>query len=297
MGNQFFKGHRDTMKTLFCFALCIISAFSAVPKAHYPKGFYNVNPMQMSMKPFRKPVGVLNNGMGGKIVGGSNAKRGEFPWQVSWRQFGSHSCGGSILNENWVLSAGHCCEGILGSGDVVAGGVDIYLPEGVEQHKSITKFKNPDYDSATINNDVCLLKVDSPFEFNDEIGPVPVDTNMEWAADATFTVSGWGTKSEGGLVSEKLQKVNVPHVMPEQCQSNYASSGYDITDGMICAGEAGKDSCQGDSGGPLVAQTENGPVLVGVVSWGIGCARDGYPGVYARVAKYADWIATTISNN
>ena len=62
-----------------------------VPKAHYPKGFYNVNPMQMPMKPFRKPVGVLNNGMGGKIVGGSNAKRGEFPWQISWRQFGSHS--------------------------------------------------------------------------------------------------------------------------------------------------------------------------------------------------------------
>ena len=58
-----------------------------------------------------------------------------------------------------MLSAGHCCAGIIGSGDVVAGGIDIYLPEGVEQHKKITKFSHPDYDSGTINNDVCLLKV------------------------------------------------------------------------------------------------------------------------------------------
>ena len=106
-----------------------------------------------------------------------------------------HRCGGSILNENWVLSAGHCCEGIIGSGDVVAGGVDIYFPEGVEQHRSITKFKNPDYDSGTIDGDFCLLKVDKPFEFNDEIKAIGLDSNLNWEDGSVFMVSGWGTKS------------------------------------------------------------------------------------------------------
>ena len=99
------------------------------------------------------------------------------------------------MNENWVLSAGHCCEGIIGSGDVVAGGIDIYLPEGVEQHRKITKFKNPDYDSSTIDNDVCLLKVGEPFEFNDEVQPIGLDTKLDWEADTFFMVTGWGTKS------------------------------------------------------------------------------------------------------
>ena len=85
-----------------------------------------------------------------------------------------------------------------------------------------------------------------------------------------------------------MQKVCVPFVTPEICKSYYGSN--DITDGMICAGEEGKDSCQGDGGGPMV---DHAGKQVGVVSWGIGCALAGYPGVFARVSYYADWISST----
>ena len=81
----------------------------------------------------------------------------------------------------------------------------------------------------------------------------------------------------------------------ETCNEDY--SGYDITDKMICAGQKGKDSCQGDSGGPLVAYKDGSPVLVGVVSWGVGCALEGYPGVYARVSAFVDWINQTIEKS
>ena len=91
-------------------------------------------------------------------------------------------------------------------------------------------------------------------------------------------------------------KVEVPYVDEQTCEDDY--TGYEITELMICAGEKGKDSCQGDSGGPLVAyDAENSPVLVGVVSWGIGCAYEGYPGVYARVSAFVEWISQTIERN
>lgn len=71
------------------------------------------------------------------------------------------------------------------------------------------------------------------------------------------------------------------------CAADYAGGDYEVTETMICAGEKGKDSCQGDSGGPLAS---NG-TLVGIVSWGLGCAREGYPGVYTNVAYFKDWLA------
>ena len=103
--------------------------------------------------------------------------------------------------------------------------------------------------------------------------------------------------SSGGSISNDLLKVEVPFVSTDDCNQSYNGNGYSITDGMICAGEKGKDSCQGDSGGPMVANVNGTSVLVGVVSWGIGCAQEGYPGVYARVANYIDWIEETMANN
>lgn len=105
---------------------------------------------------------------------------------------------------------------------------------------------------------------------------------------ASFVVSGWGTTSEGGSLPSTLRQVTVPYVNDGDCSDAYGS-GNIFGDVMICAGEGGKDSCQGDSGGPM---TYNG-VHVGIVSWGYGCARPQYPGVYAQTDAFLDWISSS----
>merc|ERR1711874_694590 len=177
---------------------------------------------------------------------------------------------GSILNENHVLTAAHCCEGVSSSYDIVGGEHIRNKDDGSEQRMEIRRgITHPDYDDNNVDNDVCVLELEGTFSFDTYVAPVSLDTT-------------------GGSTSNILQKVSVPFVTPESCKNSYGSN--DITDGMICAGEKGKDSCQGDSGGPMV---DSAGKQVGVVSWGIGCALAGYPGVYARVSTYADWISST----
>lgn len=246
----------------------------------------------------QRPLPAFNRGIGGRIVGGTEAQLGEFPWQVSWQRQGfgsySHSCGGSILNENWILTAAHCCAGIY-DGKIVAGGIKLRTNEGIEQERNYVEFIHPEYDSRGTNNDVCLLKLEQPLQLGDTIDSIKLNNESQVEKGPSFVVSGWGTTSAGGSISETLLKVEVPYVDEKTCEEDYA--GYEITETMICAGEKGKDSCQGDSGGPLVSFHQEEPVLVGVVSWGIGCAYEGYPGVYARVSTFVDWIHQTIEKN
>merc|ERR1712172_427605 len=102
------------------------------------------------------------------------------------------------------------------------------------------------------------------------------------------TVTGWGTLSSGGSQPTVLQEVDVTVTTNTACKNAYGSSM--ITANMICAADSGKDSCQGDSGGPMIAEENGRQALIGVVSWGYGCAMEAYPGVYARVTEKMDWI-------
>jgi len=254
--------------------------------------------------PIDEPLPVLRDGIGGRIVGGQEADEGEYPWQISWRRSSGsnsgHSCGGSILNENWVLSAGHCCAGIGDVGEIVAGTNNRFDDEDVDgvQIRSYVSTLHPDYNAGNTNNDVCLLKLNEPLNLTaNGVRAIELNRFDDWSGGEPFTVSGWGTlQSGGGSLPERLQEVTVPFVGHFYCQVEYFP--YSITDGMICAGESGKDSCQGDSGGPLVHFDENGKAsLVGVVSWGIGCGTWLKPGVYAKVAQYADWIESTMAED
>lgn len=230
-----------------------------------------------------------------KIVGGENALQGEFPFIVSLRSKSyGHFCGGSLIAQNWVLTAAHCVRG--GSIDEIwIGLLDQKNTAGVEKIKPLKIIAHEKYNEKTMDSDFALIQLSqnssyAPVAFNE------IEINIDEAIDAApimSTTAGWGTLKEGDYnLPNMLQKVSVPLVSQKNCNAKDAYDG-DITNTMICAGykQGGKDSCQGDSGGPLVVADQAGkPVLVGVVSWGEGCARANKYGIYSKVSAAADWI-------
>lgn len=170
---------------------------------------------------------------------------------------------------------------------IVAGDNNLFEDDGTEQASKVIKIiQHEDFDYGELSNDVSLLQVETPLVFDDYTSAVTLPAPMEeFTGDAVVT--GWGALTEGGGSPDVLQSVDVPVVTDDECREAYGDSS--ILDSMICAGEAGKDSCQGDSGGPMVCE---GGYLCGIVSWGYGCARPEYFGVYTQVSYFVDWIQT-----
>ncbi|KAG8201092.1 hypothetical protein JTE90_028762 [Oedothorax gibbosus] len=221
---------------------------------------------------------------GNKIVGGRNAVDGEFPWQLSLQMrilpvisdF-QHICGATIINRlsNITTRASYPSTHLV---------VPI-VHEGY----------NP---MSSLKNDIALLRTTTPFNFKDTEGFIngACLPSRDLADNVTGigTVTGWGTTSQGGSLSAQLKAVDVPILPDAKCKEAYQDA---FQDTMLCAGyeEGGKDSCQGDSGGPFVQRSANGvSTLIGIVSWGRGCAQPKYPGVYTETAHYMDWILKTI---
>jgi len=230
---------------------------------------------------------------GGKIVGGTEANVGEFPHQVMILRGGvggSLMCGGSLISPNKVLTAGHCCDGQSSSRLAVrVGAHHLYEEDPGQMDIAVSEVHlHENYDSWTIQNDICMLDLAEDANFgNENIAAIDIPSaDLEYENGHLCTVSGWGTTSEGGSLAKVLMKVEVPVVSDAKCRDAYGQS--DIADSMICAGtdEGGKDSCQGDSGGPLMC----GFGLDGIVSWGYGCAQPGFPGVYTQTSYFVAWI-------
>ncbi|KAL3460902.1 trypsin-like cysteine/serine peptidase domain-containing protein [Aspergillus heterothallicus] len=221
------------------------------------------------------------------IVGGDEASIEEYPYQIQLLENGRLICGGSIISNQYVVTAGHCTDGASASSLSIragssssSGGGTVVRVSSIAQH--------PDYDAQTTDNDISILTLAQDLTFSSAIQAVNLPTSSALPAAGTIaTATGWGALQEGGSVSETLQYVDIPIVSKSECASAY-SDFNEITASMVCAGESegGKDACQGDSGGPLVADG----VLVGITSWGNGCARPGYPGVYSSPAYFRDFI-------
>ncbi|XP_065167387.1 trypsin alpha-3-like [Atheta coriaria] len=206
--------------------------------------------------------------------GGTEIPISQVPYQAAMLINGRLSCGGSIIADRWILTAAHCVPGVttsqmrirVGSADSLSGGQELRVSRIISHAR---------YNSRTMDFDVALVQVSSSITQGRRISLA----NTEPAAGTTVKVSGWGAMRSGGQVTRTLRGVDVSIVARSTCERNYGTG--EITRRMICAARDGRDSCQGDSGGPLAL----GNSLVGVVSWGQGCAQRGYPGVYANVAN------------
>ena len=230
------------------------------------------------------------------IVGGVDAVKGEFPFQVSIQSSsGSHFCGGSLIKQNWVLTAAHCVAGWNKANKVVIGLHDRSVLAGAETFTVTRVIAHPQYNRQTLDYDYALLQLSGDSKFAPiALNSQEIDIPEKGAAPFMVWTAGWGTTKEGSYgLPRILQKVEVPLVTNKDCNAPASYNG-EITDRMICAGyeQGGKDSCQGDSGGPLFKQETSGHfTLVGVVSWGEGCARADKYGVYSKVNNQIDWIA------
>ncbi len=244
---------------------------------------------------FRGPTTGINP----KIVGGQEAQIGEFPWMVSLQdQYGDHFCGASLIADNYVLTAAHCVVGASANQVKVVLGVHSQQQSPEKQTLEVSRIiRHQQYDDFSLENDIALLQLKQAADQRFTRLQLADQQVMQQAATPgeTATVIGWGTLQSDGPMPDALQKVDLPLVSPETCESAYYPG--DIHSHNICAGyqQGGKDSCQGDSGGPLFVNHFNEFYQVGIVSWGEGCALPNKYGVYTRTESFGNWLTSAMS--
>jgi len=209
----------------------------------------------------------------------------KYEFMVSLQQRG-HFCGGSLVREDLVITAAHCVQGNNNGLQVKIGLHNVNGTQG-----SITRYVDqiiihPQYSGWSLDNDYAILHLTQPVT---TFEPIQLITDNSHDNEPVMsTTMGWGATQEGGWGSNILLEVDVP--IDDSC-GNYSNS--DITNNMVCAGDfnGGEDACQGDSGGPLIMTNSDGEYeLIGIVSWGYGCAQAGYPGVYSKIHSRLNWF-------
>lgn len=259
-------------------------------------------------------------GVGFRITGGKEGESefGEFPWMVAVLReekapgeiLSLYECGGAIIAPNAVLTAAHCVNNHAADSLIVRAGewdtqteLEV-LPHQNRQVKEIIVHEG--YNKGTLFNDIAVLILDQPFEWQDNIQPVclpPANTQFDFSR---CYATGWGKNKFGrdGIYQVILKKIDLPVVPRETCQQNLRTTRlgkyYKLHESFLCAGgEKDKDTCKGDGGSPLVCPipgTKNRYYQAGIVAWGIGCGEENIPGVYASVPHLKGWLDNVMRN-
>jgi len=246
-----------------------------------------------------------------RIVGGTETEVNEYPWIAAFDFSGTSGtspggCAATLVANNWAVTASHCfynTEGVLTvTKDTMSLVLGVHDRTGTtDTNRQVLTIEeivlHPSYNHDTSVNDIALLKLTQSVDLN-AWSPACLPTSGADFTGQNGWVYGWGVTTEGGTLADKLLELEVPIVSDSVCATAMISGGVTITSDMLCAGgESGKDACGGDSGGPFtVANSTSGAhTLVGAVSFGIGCAREGLYGVYADVPYFRTWIDETIA--
>ncbi|XP_026544402.1 LOW QUALITY PROTEIN: transmembrane protease serine 9 [Notechis scutatus] len=253
--------------------------------------------LQPLLWPFPADCGLGPPAAFSKIVGGSGAVQGEWPWQASlWLRRRQHACGAVVIAERWLLSAAHCFDAysnprmwVAVLGTPFLSGLDGRVEKIAQIHK------HPFYNGYMLDYDVALLELATPLRYTSTVRPICLpDRTHVFSEGRPCVITGWGSTKEGGLTSTRLQKAAVQVIREQDCWRFYP---IQISSRMLCAGfpQGGIDSCSGDAGGPLACREPSGRwFLAGITSWGYGCARPSFPGVYAKVTAVRGWIAQNL---
>ncbi|XP_071052653.1 brachyurin-like [Onthophagus taurus] len=231
----------------------------------------------------------------GRIIDGTPAEVGQFPWQVAVNFIvsgSSYFCGGALISNQWVLTAAHCADGAssftLRLGTILSSGGG----SGSITVQTTTAFVHEGYNS-NLNNDVALIKLNEPIAFSNVIQPIDLPSKGDTAITGeTLRVSGWGKTNDNGSVSSALNYVDLTAISNTQC-ANYYGSATIISSTLCCVGNPHHSTCNGDSGGPLVRVNGNRVTHHGIVSFvsSAGCAS-GAPSGYVRTESMLDWISS-----
>uniref|UniRef100_A0A8C8D9S9 Transmembrane serine protease 15 n=1 Tax=Oncorhynchus tshawytscha TaxID=74940 RepID=A0A8C8D9S9_ONCTS len=234
-----------------------------------------------------------------RMVGGTDSRKGAWPWMVSLYFRGRHVCGATLIDNEWLVTAAHCVYGKnihLSNWEAVLG---LHSQDSVDVLPSQTRkvdhiIMNKHYNRRTKDADIAMMHLQTNVNFTDNIQPICLPgSGQQFEAGMKCFITGWGAEVEQGTSANVLQQAVLPLVSRSECQKLLPE--YNITARMVCAGysEGGVDSCQGDSGGPLMCEEDGHWVQVGVISFGVGCGRPQRPGVYALVSQFTDWVVQT----
>ncbi|XP_045607556.1 chymotrypsin-like protease CTRL-1 [Procambarus clarkii] len=265
------------------------------------------------------PIGILplrnkkkscgTKGSDGRKDG--QAEMSEWPWHAAILEQPQdlYVCGASLLDEEWILTAAHCVDDYLDSGSRLAevlkvrlGEYDVSTTAEPLKHEEFPVTRvviHPEFDNATLVNDIALLQLVRSARRKGNIDAVcmPKKNDFVEGVPTRCYVTGWGRKDEGSEHSVVLKEISVPLWSNPTCQGALREQfgpAYTLPKTALCAGAEGRDACDGDGGGPLVCEKDKHWYQVGVVSFGIGCGRRNIPGVYTRVDAFEDWIKETI---